>query len=102
MTAPYKGAFKPPYPRPVVDTVKHMFIRGDSYMEIANEIRRKHKLPGFTKNNVAGMVSRLRKRREIDAPERKGGHRPVKCNSAFDARPPAPITLPPIPPRRFT
>lgn len=97
MTAPYKGSFKPPYPRAVVNTIRDLAKRGDHYSEIASEVRRKHKLPNFNKNNVAGMVSRLRSRGELDPAVRKGGHRPKRCNSLFDRRPPAPITLAPIP-----
>ena len=95
------GAYTPHYPRPVIDTVKKLFLRGDRYEDIADAVKRIHNIKRFSKNNVAGMVSRLRNRKEIEPAMRKGGHRPKRPISKYDESP-APITLPYIPRSRFT
>lgn len=100
MTAPFKGAYKTPYPQAVVDTVRRLALQGNHYNDIANEVKRVHKLPVFKKSNVASMISRMRKRGEIEL-SKKCGPRPQKELKSGDYRP-APITLPPLPPRRFT
>lgn len=99
MTAPSKGLFKPPYPKEVVDTVRKLALRNRKYTDIANEVKRIHKLPSFKKSNVASMISRMRNRGEIEL-SKKSGPRP-KIASSAEYRP-APITLAPLPRSRFT
>lgn len=86
------GAYTPSYPQPVVDLILRLAIRGDKYEEIAAAVRSEFKLRRFSKNNVAGMVSRLREKGRLEKSRRCGGHRSPR-HSTFDRRPPAPITL---------
>lgn len=97
MTTSFKGVYKPTYPQAVVDSVRQLALQGHRYNDIANEVRRRHQLPKFNKCNVASMISRMRKRGEIEL-SKKCGTRPKYAKEDYR---PASITLAPIP-RRFT
>lgn len=86
------GVYQNSYTREILDAVKRLEERGDTYKEIATQIKHQFKLSHFTKNNVAGMINRLRRRGELPPTQRKGGVRTKGTTADFD-RPPAPITL---------
>lgn len=69
------GAYTAHYPRAIIEQVRQAFLSGKRYIDIAAQVKHDHKLPRFTKNNVAGMINRMRKRGELPPAERMGGKR---------------------------
>lgn len=94
------GLYTANYPQHILDLVRESFERGERYSITAAKVRSLG-YPNFNKNNVAGMVSRLREKGLIKAPMRNGVARPDKLRRGDKAKV-TPITLPPIPQRRTT
>lgn len=86
-----QGAYQVDHTREVLDHVKRLAERGDSYRDIAAQVKRTHRLNRFTKVNVASMIHRMRKRGELPQTKRTGGK--AKAPSMFDRRPKMSITL---------
>jgi hypothetical protein len=93
-----QGAYTSNYPREVIEYVRDLVKRGRKYNDVANSVKKKFKYDRFTKSNVAGMVSRLRARGELELTKRCGVKRSRQPAICYDfVRPVVPITLAPIP-----
>lgn len=75
------------------EMIRRLEARGDTYQEIAAQVRRHFRLTRFTRSNVAGVIHRLRRRGELPQSKRVGGNRSKGMTNDFDRIPQPPVSL---------
>lgn len=82
------------YPPSIREFIKEQFDTSMTYDEIARATRKKFNLGRMTRQNIAGMINRMRASGEITRPYRSTGGRALKHGGRRITK--APITLPTI------